>query len=122
MMQNQKLWKLSKANLPNLTTYLASLDFSQQWEVVIRKSKSARTLEQNSRLWDLYRSIGDYLGYSADEMHLLMGFKFLRMHKYVGDQLIEYIESTTKLDTAEMARYQEQIELYASQLGWSWND
>ena len=122
MMQNQKLWKLSKANLPNLTTYLASLDFNQQWEVVIRKSKSKRTLEQNSRLWDLYRSIGDYLGYTADEMHLLMGFKLLRMHKYVGDQLIEYIESTTKLDTAEMARYQEQIELYASQLGWSWND
>ena len=122
MMQNQKLWKLSQANLPNLTTYLASLDFSQSWEVVIRKSKSARTLEQNSRLWDLYRSIGDYLGYTTDEMHLLMGFKFLRQHKYVGDQLIEFIESTTKLNTAEMARYQEQIELYASQLGWSWND
>lgn len=121
-MQNQKLWKLSKANLPNLTTYLASLDFSQNWEVVIRISKSKRTLEQNARLWDLYRSVGDYLGYTADEVHLLMGFKFLRKHKYVGDQLIEFIESTTKLNIAEMAQYQERIEIYAGQLGWSWND
>ena len=122
MTQNHKLWKLSKANLPNLTTYLASLDFSQNWEVVIRKSKSIKTLEQNSRLWALYRSIGNYLGYTEDEMHLLMGYKFLRMHKYVGDQLIELIESTKNLDTARMAEYQEKIEIYASQLGWSWND
>ena len=121
-MQNQKLWKLSKANLPNLTTYLASLDFSQNWEVVIRLSKSTRTLDQNRRLWDLYRSIGDYLGYTADEVHLLMGFKFLRQHKYVGDEMIEFIESTTKLNTAEMTRYQEQIELYAGQLGWGWDN
>jgi len=122
MMQNQKLWKLSKANLPNLTTYLASLDFNQNWEVVIRLSKSKRSLEQNRRYWDMLRSVGDFLGYSADECHLLFGYKFLRQHKYVGDQLIEFIESTTKLNTAEMTRYQEQIELYAGQLGWSWND
>ena len=51
-----------------------------------------------------------------------MGYKFLRMHKYVGDQLIELIESTKNLDTARMAEYQEKIEIYASQLGWSWND
>lgn len=90
--------------------------------MVIRISKSKRTLEQNARLWDLYRSVGDYLGYTADEVHLLMGFKFLRHHKYVGDQLIEFIESTTKLNTAEMAQYQERIEIYAGQLGWSWNE
>ena len=122
MTQNHKLWKLSKANLPNLTTYLASLDFSQNWEVDIRISKSTRTIEQNRRLWDLYRSVGNYLGYTADEVHLLMGYKFLRQHKYVGNDLIEFIESTTKLNTAQMTTYQEQIEFWASQMGWSWND
>ena len=90
--------------------------------MVIRISKSKRTLEQNARLWDLYKSVGNYLGYTADECHLLFGYKFLRQHKYVGDQLIEFIESTTKLDTAQMARYQEQIEFWASQMGWSWDE
>ena len=121
-MQNQRLWKLSKANLANLTTYLASLDFSQNWEVVIRTSKSVKTLEQNSRLWALYRSIGNHLGYTEDEMHLLMGYKFLRTFTYIGNELVESIESTKKLDTKRMAEYQEKIELYASQLGWSWDE
>jgi hypothetical protein len=55
-------------------------------------------------------------------MHLLMGYKFLRQHKYVGNDLIEYIESTTELDSAQMTTYQSQIEYWAGQMGWSWDD
>lgn len=90
--------------------------------MVIRISKSKKTLEQNNRLWALYESIGDYLGYTKNEMHLLMGYEFLREFIYVGDKLIDRIKSTTELNTAEMAQYQERIEIYAGQLGWSWND
>jgi len=33
---------------------------------------------------------------------------------------VELIRSTTKLDTKQMTEYQENIERWASQLGWSW--
>jgi len=93
------------------------------YEILIRESKSQRTLDQNRRLWDLYRSVGDHLGYTADEMHLLMGYKFLRQNKYIGNDLIEFIESTTALDTSKMATYQSQIEYWAGQMGWGgWDD
>lgn len=123
MKQKRRIWKLSEMNKPNLIQLIQELDCKKQdLEVVIQPSKDKRTLEQNARLWPLYKSIGDCLGYTEDEMHLLMGFKFLRRHKYIGDVMVEYIESTTKLDTKQMAQYQESVEIWASQMGWSWDD
>lgn len=108
-------------NLPYLIQELTALDPKKRWEVIIQEQKTQRTLEQNRRYWDLLRSVGDHVGYVADEMHLLMGHKFLREQKQIGNETIEFIKSTTDLNTSEMARYQEQIELWAGQMGWSWD-
>jgi len=86
------------------------------------KDKDQRTLDQNRRYWDLMRHGGQFLGYTADELHLLMSYKHLRQHKYVGNTLVEYIQSTTELDTAQMADYQNQIEYWLTSMGWSWDD
>jgi hypothetical protein len=117
-----KVWKLSKYNLGNLINILENLDFSKNWEVVIREAKASRSLEQNSRLWELYTSIAEYTGYTKDEIHDLMGYKFLREQRQVGDEVFESIKSTTKLNTKEMSDYQDQIVLWASQMGWGWHD
>jgi len=122
MTQKKRTWNLSALNRPNLIQLIQELDCSINWQIIIQPAKVSRTNDQNRRLWDLYRNIGNFLGYTADELHLLMGFKFLRQHQYVGDTMVEYIESTTKLDTKQMMQYQESIEIWASQLGWSWND
>ena len=122
MTQKKRTWNLSEMNKLNLIQLIQELDCKQDWQIIIQKSKDSRTIEQNRRLWDLYRNIGNFLGYTADELHLLMGYKFLRQHEYVGDTMVEYIESTTELDTKQMAQYQESIEIWASQMGWSWND
>lgn len=122
MMQKKRIWKLSESNRPNLIQLIQSLDCQKHWQVTIQESKDDRTLAQNRRLWDLYRHIGNFLGYTADECHLLFSYKWLRQHKYVGNTLVEYIESTTELNTAQMADYQNQIEYWAGQMGWSWDD
>lgn len=122
MMQKKRTWNLSALNRPNLIQLIQELDCSINWQIIIQPAKVSRTNDQNRRLWDLYRNIGNFLGYTADELHLLMGFKFLRQHQYVGDIMVEYIESTTKLDTKQMTQYQESIEIWASQLGWSWDE
>lgn len=122
MTQKKRTWNLSEMNRANLIQLIQELDCKQDWQIIIQKSKDSRTIEQNRRLWDLYRNIGNFLGYTADELHLLMGYKFLRQHEYVGNTMVEYIESTTELDTKQMAQYQESIEIWASQMGWSWDD
>ena len=124
-MSKQKPFNLTKSNLPALTAKLQDLmDFQsdKQWQVVIQERNSDRSLEQNARLWDLYTSIGNHLGYTPDEMHDLMGYKFLLVVKYVGLEKITKIRSTTDLSVKEMADYQMKIESWASNLGWSWDD
>jgi hypothetical protein len=124
-MSKQKPFNLTKSNLPALTAKLQDLmDFQsdKQWQVVIQERNSDRSLEQNARLWDLYTSIGNHLGYTPDEMHDLMGYKFLLVVKYVGLDKITKIRSTTDLSVKEMGEYQMKIESWASNLGWSWDD
>lgn len=93
---------------------------SKKWEIVIREKKSKRSEEQNNRLWGyLYPSIGNHLGYSADDIHQLAGYKFLRSERNVQGNNITVIKSTTNLTIKEMAVYQQSIEIWASELGWS---
>ncbi|CAB4133837.1 hypothetical protein UFOVP263_19 [uncultured Caudovirales phage] len=115
-------WNITKYNLPFLIQKLESLDPTKQWQIVIQESKTKRSLEQNSRLWSLYKSVGDFVGYTPDEIHSIMAFKFLRGQKQVGEKVEEYLMSTTQLNTEQMAEYQSNIEIWASQMGWSWND
>jgi hypothetical protein len=124
-MLKQKPHNLTKSNLPVLTAKLQDLlDFQsdKQWQVVIQERNNNRSLEQNDRLWELYTSIGNHLGYTAEEVHDLMGYKFLLVVKYVGLTKITKIRSTTDLSVKEMGEYQMKIESWASNLGWSWDD
>lgn len=116
-----KPFNLVKSNLPVLIARLNDLLDSEDpdnWQVLIKKRPDSRSVEQNARLWMLYTSIGDYLGYTAEEVHQLMGYKFLLIEKYVGKEKITLIRSTTKLSVKEMAEYQDKICAWASHLGW----
>lgn len=112
-------WTLTEQNLQYfIQNRLEKLDYTKKWQVIIEEKEDDRTLEQNSRLWKLYESVGNYLGYTKNEMHDLMGWEFLRYQVKIGDVIIEKIESTTKLSTKRMVWYQEQIEIWAGKMGW----
>jgi phosphosulfolactate synthase (CoM biosynthesis protein A) len=51
-----------------------------------------------------------------------MGYKFLRELKTVGGEAVEVIKSTTKLNTKDMTVYQENIERWASEIGFEFKD
>ena len=123
-MLKHKPFNITKSNLPVLVLKLQDLLEQQpenNWQVIIKERSSDRSLEQNARLWDLYTSIGDYLGYTAQEVHELMGYKFLLEEKNVGRERITRIKSTTKLSVKEMGDYQNKIEAWASNMGWSYD-
>jgi hypothetical protein len=116
-------FNIVKSNLPVLIARLNDLldsDDPDNWQVLIKKRADSRSVEQNARLWSLYTSIGNYLGYTAEEIHQLMGYKFLLIEKYVGREKITLVRSTTKLSVKEMAEYQEKIEAWAANMGWSY--
>ena len=118
-----KPFNLVKSNLAVLVARLNDLlesDDPDNWQVLIKKRADSRSVEQNARLWSLYTSIGNYLGYTSQEAHELMGFKFLLIEKYVGRDKITLVRSTTKLNVKEMAEYQEKIEAWAANMGWSY--
>lgn len=96
----------------------AQLDPNTRWQVTVRPYKSKRSLDQNSRLWDLYNAVGKYIGEDSDSVHDLMGYKFLRYQKSVNGEVVEMIKSTTKLNTLEMVEYQDAIERWASTIGF----
>jgi len=107
--------------LPNLITKLKELDFSKRWRVTVTDAKLNRSLQQNERLWELYTSIGNHLGIEKDQIHELMGYKFLRYQTEIAGNAIELIKSSTKLTTSEMSEYQHQIEIWAQTMGWGWD-
>jgi hypothetical protein len=120
-MQKHKPFNISKSNLPVLVAKLNDLvEQEGNWQVLIKERNSDRSVEQNARLWELYTSVGNYLGYTAQEVHELMGYKFLLTEKNIGREKITRIASTTKLSVRDMQAYQEKIEAWASNLGWSW--
>lgn len=118
-----KPFNVTESNLPVLVIKLQELlkEYPATLQVVIKERSSDRSLEQNARLWDLYTSVGEYLGYTAQEMHELMSYNFLSTNKMVGDKHIITITSTTKLSTGEMTNYMTKIEAWAANLGWSYD-
>ncbi len=80
-------------------------------ELVIRKEKSQRSLNQNSYMWGVvYEIISQHTGYTPEEVHEIMKFKFLKTEK-AG---MEYVRSTASLNTAEMGIYLENIRRWAA--------
>lgn len=112
--------KSVKGNQDFLVKRLGDLDPTQRWSVKVEPFKSTRSIEQNSRLWKLYNDLGAYIGHSPDEVHQLMGYKFLRELKTVNGEAVEVIKSTTKLNTKAMTEYQESIERWAVDIGFVW--
>jgi len=111
---------LSKNNLPELIKLLEHKLENNQLLSVEVKNNDARSKDQNSRLWGyLYKSIGDFTGYTAMELHTMCGSMFLRDSKLIGDKYYEYTKSTTSLNVEEMGAFMQQIEAYFAQLGWS---
>lgn len=111
-------YTINASNRENFFEQVKKLDTTVLWQAKVVERKSKRSIDQNSRYWKLITELGAYFGYESDEMHQLMGYKFLRYEKNKR----EFITSTTKLTTKEMADYQDKIERFAAQQGFIFED
>lgn len=67
----------------------------------IKRYSKKRTLPQNRLLWDIYRQISEQTGYETDEIHAMMGQKFLLDESGKSP----FVKSTTKLTTIEFNEF-----------------
>jgi hypothetical protein len=106
-----------KVLLDNPNKYLVQIGKleGQRIEVVLRKQKTSRSNNQNSYYWGVVLELLTCTGYTAEEMHEIMKYKFLQTIKIIPDKKgMPYIKSTTKLNTIEMEEYLEKIRRFAS--------
>jgi hypothetical protein len=91
-----------------LQNYLFNLK-GQKLEVIVRKFRSKRSNNQNSYYWYVVLdTLHKHTGHSDYDLHEMMKYKFLKVH---GE--MEYVKSTTKLNTAEFEVYLDKIRKWA---------
>ena len=88
----------------------------------VTERKPIRNLSQNDKYWAILEGLSDHLGYTKDELHELLKYKYLKYAKEVAGQPVVVVPSTSDLDTAQFAEYIENVLSFAQQFGCSFQD
>lgn len=73
--------------------------------ISIEEKKTKRSRLQHNLWWRYMKQLADRLGYTKDEIHEICKYKFLKREKVCEEtgEILEYINSTTKLDKEEFS-------------------
>lgn len=83
-------------------------------EVTLRKVRTQRSLKQNRAYFGLIvAAVAEHCGYSKDEAHEALAFKFLRQGE--PDAPLPTRKSTADLTTKEFEEYQAQVKQFAAE-------
>lgn len=90
------------------------------WEVTIRIHRANRSKQQNAYYWVIMKLIGDYFGYTDEEMHEYFKGEFLSPKEslVMGTEVTIY-PTTTKLNTKEFNEYLEHINQLCAEQGFA---
>lgn len=80
-------------------------------ELIIKRRKRSRTHQQNKLYWVYCTIIGDELGYTKDEIHSILKYKFLKEQKTDENTglVFDFIGSTAQLGVEQFMNYIESI-------------
>lgn len=93
---------------------LSSLE-GKRIELTVRKQRETRSDNQNRYYWGVIIAIlSEHCGYTTDEMHDALKFKFLS-DRNADDKGLVKMRSTAKLSTDEFIQYTNQIVMWAAQ-------
>lgn len=126
-MSEQRIWYIGNSSLKlhKILSALASFLIrpTDDWELVLRPHKRARSSEQNRRYWAILNEIAEYAvhgqKYPADAWHEYFKGRFIGKEEIRlpnGDTLNRPI-STTTLDVGQFADYMTQVEAWAAGRG-----
>ena len=100
--------KLLLDNVSEFNSYKTSFE-GKRIQLILRKYKTQRSIPENNYYWGvIVKILSDFLGYTPEEAHEALKWKFLRK----GGK-IETVKSTTDLTTTEAEIYYENIRRWA---------
>lgn len=88
--------KISPVDFEKLNNHLTGLK-DGEYTIEVKRHYKNRTIPQNRLLWDIYRQVSEQTGYETEEIHAMMGQKFLLDESGKSP----FVKSTTKLTTIE---------------------
>ena len=101
----------------NAVKAILDLDLEKPWDITIKPYVKKRSLDQNSLMHMWEQQIADETGNSKNAVHQRMMEEFLSPYqKIVMGKMTEYY-TTTKLSTAEMSNYLDNIHSFAAAWG-----
>lgn len=108
--------KLIPINPNELREYFKSLS-NGDYILAIAKQEMFRTVDQNAYYWGVVVDVfSKYTGHSPNEMHDIFKGKFNMATKRVGNEIVEYSETTTLMTTKEFNTYIDEIRQWAVEL------
>lgn len=90
------------------------LDNKKVYKAEIKLQREKRSISQNSLYWLWLACLQDETGSYKDDLHECFKIKFLpyKTKEVLGEE-VRVVQSTTSLDTKEMASYLEHIKIFA---------
>ena len=106
-------WKDKVLTIRNRQLLIAEAEKSglKEFDIVIKSKVKSRSNQQSRYYWLCVSIVAGELGYSKNECHAIIGYKFLRKEKVneKTGEVYEYIESTTKLSTTEFMNFMDEF-------------
>lgn len=110
--------KISGSEDESIQKLFGKLDDTKFYDISIREHKDSRSIQQNKRYWALITELSSYLGYTTDEMHQMMAYKYLSYKNDLMGEEVVVVPSTTKLKIKEFNEYYDKVEQFAYGLGF----
>jgi hypothetical protein len=110
--------KISGSEDESIQKLFGKLDDTKFYDISIREHKDSRSIQQNKRYWALITEMSSYLGYTTDEMHQMMAYKYLSYKNDLMGEEVVVVPSTTKLKIKEFNEYYDKVAQFAYSLGF----
>ena len=101
-------------NKTTLVDYIRAIEDGTKVEVEITETPDIRTNKQNKLWWAWMKIIGDELGYSKNEAHDLLKYKFLLREEINDGETTQHLKSTATLTKTEFNKITQDVFFWAN--------
>ena len=101
-------------NKTTLVDYIRGIEDGTKVEVEITETPDVRTNKQNKLWWAWMKIIGNELGYSKNEVHDILKYKFLLREEINDGETTQHLKSTSTLTKKELNKLTQDVFFWAN--------
>ena len=101
-------------NKTTLVDYIRGIEDGTKVEVEITETPDVRTNKQNKLWWSWMKIIGNELGYSKNEIHDILKYKFLLREEINDGETTQHLKSTATLTKTEFNKLTQDVFFWAN--------